>query len=1046
MDLKRIVGLFFLLGMTLCVCPAQVVISEFMASNDGSFTDSDGWDADWIEITNEGEEEVNLYRWGLSDNSSKPFKWVFPERILAPGEILIVFASNHECLSNPEELHCNFKLSAEGGDLLLTDPTGTVVSSYLSYPKQYLGISYGVEPGVGIERHFTDPTPLRKNKVDEKKRGALFSDYQCTPALPEQPTAEDSIIVSIRVTPSSPILTDEVRQVELSYHVNQEVGEMVVMKDDGEGMDLMAGDGIYTGVIPNTSYKPGDMVRWNIRSYDAMGRSTRYPYFKSSDRSPECFGTVIAEESTPETLLPVIRLYPTLEGSVPLFSGGRWCVFYNGEFYDNVFLRCSGGATAYFPKTSMAIEFNKDHNFLLFPGMERYSDLRLLTTWGDKSKVRSSVSYSYYERLGTPAQKSFPVRVQMGDEFYGIYDLIEDGDSEFLERSGLDPEGALYKMDEGFQDISAAAKRTRKWEDYSDLEEFADAMSLRKSLRERTMYLLDHADVPALVNYFAVTLLLSHMDQGPKNFYLYHDNDQTGNWMLLPWDLDLTWGRMNTAGAYLTSTIEYSYWKNYWFLNNGLYDAMNWTGRLSDMINARMETLIRDEFYLGETLEEDCWFLREMRSRQADMDPEQFEVTDMDLDEEAWPNGLFRWTPQEEFDRIRNIYVTNRLPFMLQYIDITEKTVSLQIEEVVTAAEAGALSKGYIAIKNLSSYALDLTGYRLTGITEFEFSPGTVIEGEGMIYVGADWKGLRERETSPRAGEELLIVGSYESLNLNGNPELQLLNRNGELVDTFTVELPAEEEYSNLRITELMYSPAVYQNDITTDLDSYSWIKLSNCGEQEINLEGYRLSEGISYQFPSFNLAPGESVFLAKEAYYFQQRYQPENLLLLDGYSGNLSKKGEYVSLYSPDGIQIQRVYWNQEWYPETAGEGYSLEVIDPYAEDLSMIAKENYQPSTKFGGSPGYILFSLLPDLIIEDGVVSFTVSSDDVTIRMERSFDLIQWEEVDFETEGNRIFVEYSEERQCFYRAILTEEELSEPEPIEPEQTESAVEESGK
>ena len=224
MDLKRIVGLFFLLGMTLCVCPAQVVISEFMASNDGSFTDSDGWDADWIEITNEGEEEVNLYRWGLSDNSSKPFIWVFPERILAPGEILIVFASNHECLSNPEELHCNFKLSAEGGDLLLTDPTGTVVSSYLSYPKQYLGISYGVEPGVGIERHFTDPTPLRKNKVDEKKRGALFSDYQCTPALPEQPTAEDSIIVSIRVTPSSPILTDEVRQVELSYHVNQEVG------------------------------------------------------------------------------------------------------------------------------------------------------------------------------------------------------------------------------------------------------------------------------------------------------------------------------------------------------------------------------------------------------------------------------------------------------------------------------------------------------------------------------------------------------------------------------------------------------------------------------------------------------------------------------------------------------------------------------------------------------------------------------------------------------------------------------------------------------
>ncbi len=75
---------------------AEVVINEIQSSNSTTILDENNDASDWIELYNSGSTTVNLEGWGLSDNPSKPMKWIFPERELAAGEHLLVYASGKD--------------------------------------------------------------------------------------------------------------------------------------------------------------------------------------------------------------------------------------------------------------------------------------------------------------------------------------------------------------------------------------------------------------------------------------------------------------------------------------------------------------------------------------------------------------------------------------------------------------------------------------------------------------------------------------------------------------------------------------------------------------------------------------------------------------------------------------------------------------------------------------------------------------------------------------------------------------------------------------
>lgn len=145
---------------------AEPLISEIMASNSSTFADEDGDFSDWIEISNTGPNAVDLDGYFLTDSTTSPTKWRFPEVSIAPGGFLVVFASDKD--RDIGELHTNFKLSAGGEYLALIAPDGiSVVNSYdPEFPSMGQDISFGINSS-GDTAFFNLPTPGEANGIGD---------------------------------------------------------------------------------------------------------------------------------------------------------------------------------------------------------------------------------------------------------------------------------------------------------------------------------------------------------------------------------------------------------------------------------------------------------------------------------------------------------------------------------------------------------------------------------------------------------------------------------------------------------------------------------------------------------------------------------------------------------------------------------------------------------------------------------------------------------------------------------------------------------------
>ncbi|MGC6426201.1 MAG: CotH kinase family protein [Akkermansiaceae bacterium] len=133
-------------GSLLPAVGADVIISEFLASNVSGITDEDGDDSDWIELSNISESPVDLAGWHLTDRSDELDQWTFPSLILNVGEEVVIFASGKNRALAGQELHTNFKLGTSGEYLALVRPDGVTVENDFApaYPQQYPDVSYGI--------------------------------------------------------------------------------------------------------------------------------------------------------------------------------------------------------------------------------------------------------------------------------------------------------------------------------------------------------------------------------------------------------------------------------------------------------------------------------------------------------------------------------------------------------------------------------------------------------------------------------------------------------------------------------------------------------------------------------------------------------------------------------------------------------------------------------------------------------------------------------------------------------------------------------------
>ncbi len=856
-------------------------------------------------------------------------------------------------------------------------------SDLLILPK--LTMIYEDESAQWAEGYFMAPTPGADNSATVSNLGPMVRNVTKNPSRPEQ---DEPVIITADVTETQ----DPVDNVKLNYRVMYGSNTQITMYDDGAHGDGDAGDNIYGATIPASIANPGEMIRWYVTAEDNNNITTRNPMFPYPTDSAEYYGTVVIDPCVSSSL-PIIEWFVQDVSASERDSGTRGSVYYDGEFYDNIFIHRRGGSTAGKPKTHFKFNFNHGEKFRYDDDFGRVNEFNLNSTFSDKSYVRQFLSFEVFDLTGTPGCISFPMRGQRNAAFMGVYAFIEEPEEELLEREGLDPRGALYKMG-GNLSSTGGEKKTRKWEaGKADMSVLVNAIDPGTEVWKN--YIFDNINIPMTLNFLTASVILQHNDDTQKNYYLYRDSEGTGEWFYMPWDLDLTFGShwmtanssfhdgiwadldyYNYGGGYIkpshpkcgtSVTKENRGW-------NHLTDALLRTPEFYEMYQRRMRTIMDQMLQAPGTDYNDLYFENRL---------DEFWILlndDVILDRAKWGHyGGTQQTLQQAMDIMKNdyldvrrdhLYITHNVdnagsytsqpgdpdPFSAEIPNAQPGSATVDFNSYDYNPSSGNQDQEYIALYNSNTYAVDISGWYLTGGVEHDFIAGTVIRSGSSLYVTPSSVAFRARTTSPTGGEGLLVQQSYKGHLSSWGETVYLYDKAGTLIDTLTYSGSPSSQQQYIRISEIMYHP---ESGGSYNEEEYEFIELTNIGTFSVSLNGLKFTNGIYYDFtaswPGNSLAAGQSVIVVKNQTAFDERYNTSGMTIADGnYSGYLSNSGEEIKLEDSTNSTVLEFDFKDSWYSLTDGDGFSLVIVDANNSDLdSWDKKASWRPSYLKQGSP---------------------------------------------------------------------------------------------
>ncbi|MBN1672635.1 MAG: lamin tail domain-containing protein [Kiritimatiellae bacterium] len=821
-------------------------------------------------------------------------------------------------------------------------------------------------------RYFNQPTPGSVNGVGTADLGPIIREVAHSP---DRPGDSDAIWVTARVTDS----IDGVASVSLRYSVMWSSTVSVTMLDDGAHHDGAAGDGVYGGAIPASASTPGQMVRWYVTATDGAGDESRYPLEEDRaeyDGTPLKLGTVIADPSI-SSPLPVYHWFVQnpnwyywvdAEGVRQYTKAITWCcLYYDGEFYDRIRVRARGCVSLsndYVRKKSWKFDFNTGHWFRFSDAYERVEEINLNTTYDDRY-VRQVMAWDSYKDSGSPHCLSFHVRLHQNAQFHSVHVFVEQMDKRYLRRLGLDDEGALYKARGTKSNTTTGfAKVNREWEGIADLTAFINGIKLTGTARRN--FLFDNVDLAWSLDHMALRSLIHDEDRIYKNYYYYRDSDGSREWVMFPWDVDLSFGRHWGDWAVIYANKDpYSHplfgdstraaqtadpgWYQYFI------DAMHDTPEIQQMFARRFRTLM-DRFlqpagtpYGQRRYENHLDALVDLLANDAVLDAQVWGAQ-KGGDHYGYPmlTGIVARLKAEFLaPRRTHVYSTHHVSNGGIVPDAQPANPALDIGTVEFRPASGNQAEEYIEIANPNAYAVDISGWCLSNAVEHTFKAGTVIRANNAMYVSPDAYAFRCRSTSPKGGEGLFVQGDYKGQLTAWGETIELWRDNGTLAVSHTYPGSPSSAQQYLRITEIMYNP--------DNGEEYEFIELKNTRSGSLDISGVSFVEGMAFTFPAgTTLAAGEYIVVVRDQTAFTALYG-SGIRVGGQYTGALDNGGERLELRDAYNEKILSFQYGDGWYAPTDGGGYSLVMtaLSPYANE-HWEDPANWRASYYYGGSPG--------------------------------------------------------------------------------------------
>ncbi len=815
--------------------------------------------------------------------------------------------------------------------------------------------------------------------------------YEGTLELPPQPTGgagSPPIQISAKVTPSLRPLA-ATTPVQLAWRIMYGTETTVAMTP--------AGGSTWTTSIPTTALAPGQMIRWRLIATDDAGVISTLPTYANPNASDQYLGTVALDSVTSQ--LPVYRVF--VPGTYTFNNahvidqnnvGGRASFFYDGELYDNVYIRIKGDTTRTLAKRAHRVDFNSDHQFRWAPGRKRQRELALNAEYVDPSYSRQMLAMWLHRASGTGGPEHFPVRCQINGVFWQLAFHTETQDDELLDNMGLDPNGAMYAS-VGQMSGAAGEKQTRVTEPTTDMAAFVSAIT-SANLTTRKNNVFDQIDIPATVNYLAVARITQEGDDVWANMVIHRDSDGTGEWRIVPFDTNLSWGQLYwadyTAG---NSVIHAASDRN---KSHPLYGSQN-CGTL-DYATGRWNRFYNAIISVPETR---AMLLRRMRSimdqyLQAPGTPDPLLEGMIDahvariapevaLDRAQWgwpgnggPYGFGNQPWATAIDQLKNLFLVPRRTHLFVThtsttnvgvsntnsagIPATPQAASFPIDIAswdATPAGSTTQDEEYVQLTNPNAFDADISGWTLGGGVEFTFRSGTVITAGGSLYVSPKQAAFRARTVSPKGGEGRFVVGPYKGRISARGETLELRDAAGTLVDSATTASAPTAAQQFLRITELAYHPtdptlAELSAIPSAVAEDFEWLELLNTGTSPLSLAGARFTKGLDFTFPAgTTLAAGARLVVAANVPAFQLRHG-QTAAVIGPFFGVLDNGGEELELVDASGEVILDFTYNDSWFPPTDGTGRTLVVRDAAPTHTGYGQPTHWAISGNATGSPG--------------------------------------------------------------------------------------------
>jgi len=371
----------------------------------------------------------------------------------------------------------------------------------------------------------------------------------------------------------------------------------VPMTDDGLNGDEVAGDSLYTVILPPRAHRT--LVRYRITVTDSLSASRRAPF----EDDPSLNFTYFVYDGVPAYLgfssaaLQTLPIYTLITRSGDLDHCTAWVntgdqlpqtaaggarhegrfhfnwegtVVYDGEVYDHVTYRLRGANGRYHNgKRSFRIRFKdgrlldaKDQSSQPFP-----TKWRELTTGKGQSNrgsetfaLQEVINYFLWNKVGVPAPRTFHFHFrvirgasesgadQYSGDFWGLNWAQEKYDVNFLDSHSL-PKGNLYKLVDNF----VLGLDELRYQGPLAVTNAADFFNIENNLTgfQSIDWLLAHANYTNWYRYFAIAEAIRHYDIWPsanKNGAWYFEplygasNNFLGRVWQLPYDSTDTWG------------------------------------------------------------------------------------------------------------------------------------------------------------------------------------------------------------------------------------------------------------------------------------------------------------------------------------------------------------------------------------------------------------------------------------------------------------------------------------------------------------------------